>query len=162
MDKVIKEKLLKAAKESYETKAVLKKEFPEVFNYFDLSKLKLLDYVDEGKIFTHLSSKEAGFDGGNFFQIRTNGKFAYEGFFLEDEIYDWKIVRDDVGVLVLLPITKAKEKEDMCIWSLNSLDWNTWDTGCGEKFQLDNGTPSSNSMKYCCYCGKEVKDKVII
>ena len=32
-----------------------------------------------------------------------------------------------------------------------------WETTCGECFELYNGTPDDNGMKFCHYCGKELK-----
>ena len=31
-------------------------------------------------------------------------------------------------------------------------------TGCNKNFILIDGTPSDNGMKYCCYCGKSIKE----
>jgi len=31
-----------------------------------------------------------------------------------------------------------------------------WHTECGESFDLNEGTPKDNGMKYCCYCGKKL------
>jgi len=28
-----------------------------------------------------------------------------------------------------------------------------WDTGCGNTFHLEDGTPGSNGMRFCCFCG---------
>lgn len=33
-----------------------------------------------------------------------------------------------------------------------------WNTGCGGCFLLNEGTPTDNGMKFCCYCGKPVKE----
>ena len=32
-----------------------------------------------------------------------------------------------------------------------------WNTGCDNCFTLFDGTPDDNGMKFCCYCGKELK-----
>ena len=45
-----------------------------------------------------------------------------------------------------------------CTWTEN-VDGN-WETSCGEIFVLEDGTPSENSMKYCCYCGASLKEKL--
>lgn len=29
----------------------------------------------------------------------------------------------------------------------------TWDTGCGNAFQITDGTPAENRFKFCAYCG---------
>ena len=33
-----------------------------------------------------------------------------------------------------------------------------WTTGCARRFVLEAGTPSDNSMSYCCYCGSVIKE----
>ena len=33
-----------------------------------------------------------------------------------------------------------------------------WTTGCAKRFVLEAGTPSENSMSYCCYCGSVIKE----
>lgn len=45
-----------------------------------------------------------------------------------------------------------------CTWT-EDVDGN-WETTCGEIFVLEDGTPSENSMKYCCYCGASLKEKL--
>jgi len=32
-----------------------------------------------------------------------------------------------------------------------------WSTDCGQVFVLNDGTPGDNNMKYCCFCGKKIK-----
>lgn len=41
-----------------------------------------------------------------------------------------------------------------CTWSQNGDDSDSWDTGCRKLFRLDDGTPTNNGMKFCCFCGK--------
>lgn len=31
-----------------------------------------------------------------------------------------------------------------------------WETECGNRFVLTEGTPTENDMKYCCYCGRQL------
>lgn len=51
-----------------------------------------------------------------------------------------------------------------CTWtSSDSYDYDNcdyWSTDCGEQFTILEGTPEDNGMKYCCYCGKEINQKV--
>ena len=35
---------------------------------------------------------------------------------------------------------------------------NSWITSCGDEFILTEDTPVGNGMKYCCYCGKELRE----
>lgn len=50
----------------------------------------------------------------------------------------------------------AKLLEMACKWSEDE-DGN-WFTGCGEAFIIIDGKPSDNGMKFCCYCGKLLKE----
>lgn len=43
------------------------------------------------------------------------------------------------------------EREDSCSWSSD------WNTGCGNAFTIDSGTPEENEMKFCCYCGRPLE-----
>ena len=39
-----------------------------------------------------------------------------------------------------------------CIWEYDdACDY--WETGCGEAFQLVDGTPADNGIRFCPYCG---------
>ncbi len=54
----------------------------------------------------------------------------------------------------LPPHHPALRAETACIWSS---DEETWGTSCGHCFTLNDGTPTDNGMKYCCYCGKTLE-----
>lgn len=44
-----------------------------------------------------------------------------------------------------------------CRWVNDDPDgWNTWETECEATFQLNDGTPQDNGMKFCPYCGGEL------
>jgi hypothetical protein len=43
-----------------------------------------------------------------------------------------------------------------CKWHQNEY-WSAYDTECGDSFYLEDGTPEENGMKFCCYCGKPLK-----
>lgn len=49
-----------------------------------------------------------------------------------------------------------------CSWTQDKQSVDNWDgddsydTDCGGKFELMNGTPSDNRMKFCPYCGREL------
>jgi DNA-directed RNA polymerase subunit RPC12/RpoP len=45
-----------------------------------------------------------------------------------------------------------------CQWKENTWD-ECYDTKCGNKFRLDDGTPESNDLKFCPYCGGKLIDK---
>lgn len=42
---------------------------------------------------------------------------------------------------------------DGCQWFEDG-DGGPWETKCGHHFEIIEGTPSENSMRYCCFCGK--------
>lgn len=41
-----------------------------------------------------------------------------------------------------------------CEWLQSDEGSDAWETDCGHKFVLNEGTPEDNGLKYCCYCGK--------
>ncbi len=41
---------------------------------------------------------------------------------------------------------------ESCAWIPD--DDGVWDTSCGNRFEISEGTPAENDMGYCCYCGK--------
>lgn len=43
-----------------------------------------------------------------------------------------------------------------CTWTDD--EGGCWDTSCGHRFVVNDGTPSENSMAYCCFCGKEIEE----
>jgi hypothetical protein len=56
------------------------------------------------------------------------------------------------------PAARSFSGEDMkqCEWED---DDDCWATSCGQLFVINDGTPSQNGMKYCCYCGGELVEK---
>ena len=46
----------------------------------------------------------------------------------------------------------------VCGWTDNSGEGD-WDTGCGNCFTLNDGTPEENGMHFCCYCGKPLESE---
>ena len=39
-------------------------------------------------------------------------------------------------------------------------DWQgDWETDCGNIFYINEGGPHDNKMKFCCYCGENLKEK---
>ena len=31
-----------------------------------------------------------------------------------------------------------------------------WETGCGHRFEINDGTPFENDMRYCPFCGSPI------
>lgn len=46
---------------------------------------------------------------------------------------------------------------ESCEW-LYCEEEDAWDTGCGHKFQIIEGSPKDNGLIYCPYCGKPIKE----
>jgi hypothetical protein len=46
-----------------------------------------------------------------------------------------------------------------CDWSQDGDECcDTWATSCGEMFCLNEGPPSENNMRFCCYCGNVLRE----
>lgn len=43
-----------------------------------------------------------------------------------------------------------------CVWAQDHEDSDVWVARCGQYFTLNEGTPSDNSMKFCCFCGRSL------
>lgn len=50
---------------------------------------------------------------------------------------------------------RLEPKPKQCTWK-QDVDDGSWDTDCGNKFCIENGTPSDNGMLFCCYCGAKL------
>ena len=50
------------------------------------------------------------------------------------------------------------DKDKWCVWTYDE-HHEKWDTACGEAFCFINGGPKKNKMKFCCYCGRKLKEK---
>jgi len=50
----------------------------------------------------------------------------------------------------------SSDPDLVCEWHQDGEDSDTWDSGCGESFWLENDNPSECGMRYCCYCGKRL------
>lgn len=68
---------------------------------------------------------------------------------IDDSIYDAQTSESDS------PVT-----QNVCSWiQEDDPDINLWRTSCRNTFYLDSDKPSDNHMKYCCYCGKLIKEE---
>lgn len=43
----------------------------------------------------------------------------------------------------------------VCHWIYDDLD--VWITSCGQEFNLEDGSPTDNSIRFCPYCGNGVE-----
>ena len=62
-------------------------------------------------------------------------------------------------VLIDIKTGRSIEKET-CSWiQEDDPDICYWKTGCGNSFYFTEGAPTDNRMKYCCYCGRLLKQE---
>lgn len=57
---------------------------------------------------------------------------------------------------------RLREQLNTCTWkqeTYEDMDRNLWETSCGQSFVFDEGRPSENGAKFCCYCGKRLKEQ---
>jgi hypothetical protein len=55
------------------------------------------------------------------------------------------------------PSNKGKtEMSEQCYWIEDDDD--VWDTECGNRFEIIDGTPHENYMHWCPYCGKSLQE----
>lgn len=50
----------------------------------------------------------------------------------------------------------AEPQGDGCRWTEDEYEGGAWDTDCGQRFCIEDGTPEQNDMKFCCYCGHKI------
>jgi hypothetical protein len=41
-----------------------------------------------------------------------------------------------------------------CKWTQDGYGEEAWQTSCGRRFYLNEGTPADNGLRSCCFCGK--------
>ena len=47
---------------------------------------------------------------------------------------------------------------EKCVWAQDDWDCDVWATDCGKHFSIIEGTPTENSFRFCCYCGKPIEE----
>ena len=50
------------------------------------------------------------------------------------------------------------KKLKRCVWVWES-HHDFYETSCGKAFVVEHGTLAENNMKFCCYCGKPIKEE---
>lgn len=61
----------------------------------------------------------------------------------------------EMAILLKQCLDDLRPQGGVCHWIYDALD--VWRTSCGEQFNLEEGTPADNSIRYCPYCGKPVE-----
>lgn len=64
-----------------------------------------------------------------------------------------------IGEVCSLCVNLPQFAPETCEWTLDQWD-GAHHTSCGEAFCLDDGALKDNSIRYCCYCGKPVKEVI--
>lgn len=79
---------------------------------------------------------------------------------LPDGAWEYAVTRWHYGRPALLGVFRGggHSVSESCTWT-KWPDVDTWDTQCGDAFVFIDGTPTENSMKFCCYCGKPLMEK---
>ncbi len=50
--------------------------------------------------------------------------------------------------------------DTLCTWAQDDDEDEdgSWATSCGQYFTIIDGGPLDNRMRFCCYCGKPIKE----
>ena len=68
----------------------------------------------------------------------------------------WYLVRNVAPARTTTTIPPAPK---VCTWTCDIVH-DKWDTTCLASFCLMNDTPLENHMRFCCYCGLRLKEKL--
>lgn len=69
--------------------------------------------------------------------------------------YDNLHVEIDNSATELKNPTVNNQDNKTCDWTD---DEGYWITTCGHEFVINAGSPKDNDMRFCCFCGKEIKE----
>lgn len=58
-------------------------------------------------------------------------------------------------------MTTDEMSKKMCTWTNDDPESNFWVTECGKSFEVNDGTPLENDMRFCCFCGGELIEEII-
>ena len=48
-----------------------------------------------------------------------------------------------------------------CLW-LEEYGDDEYQTSCGKAFILNDGTLEQNDMRFCCFCGKPIREEIVV
>lgn len=67
-----------------------------------------------------------------------------------------------MGFTVIEPkpirIVYLRGTDTSCEWEMTDSDHGTWESDCENTFTLIEGTPTQNNLRFCCYCGRPLKE----
>jgi len=69
-------------------------------------------------------------------------------------VFGWILGRNRL-MKMAIEMSQALERSD-------GVGEDHWDTSCHHRFTLNDGTPSENRMKFCCYCGKPLNEHIAV
>ena len=60
-------------------------------------------------------------------------------------------------------MSDQQAEPDTCTWHQDGdSDSGVYGTSCHHYFNLEDGTPEDNKMRWCCYCGKKLVQQLIV
>ena len=74
----------------------------------------------------------------------------------------WAVYHGFRKARVALDVAEPLLVPEVCIWVYQPEKYGShdyWETSCGNASQITNGTPTENEMKFCSYCGRQLKEK---
>jgi hypothetical protein len=74
-----------------------------------------------------------------------------------EALTDERLGRLDDAIAALTAAAQPVEAVALCQWTQDGEGSDVWHAGCGHYFCLNEGTPTDNNMKYCCYCGCQIE-----
>ena len=87
------------------------------------------------------------------------GKIVDEVF--DGAIEDASVIEDIYRVIARETALQSQDRENaFCVWHNDPETDNSWDTGCRQLFEIYDGTPTENGMRFCCYCGKSISEAI--
>jgi lipocalin len=81
-----------------------------------------------------------------------------DGKWYELTCYDYSIEQDDEKLTSDNSDYQSINIDNACLWTYDE-NHDYYETECEHAFCIIEGTPKDNDMKYCPYCGKEIKTK---
>jgi len=95
-------------------------------------------------------------------RIKEYTEHIYDGTYL-DTAMSTEQSKSDVSMTQDVSIdikTGQSVEKEMCSWiQEDDPEICYWKTGCGNSFYFTEGAPTDNRMKYCCYCGRLLKQE---
>lgn len=105
---VTEEFLQKVAATGGAAHALIREKFPAIVTKFSLDGLIPNERKGSFRLFTNEQARTAGFVDDGFMQVRSCGDYYNQAFYLDRYHYDWKLVDDTGGDLLLIPTPRQR------------------------------------------------------